>query len=243
MDGVSVELGARRRWPCTREDPNMLVLLFKGHFGRPRVDTQVSVYGRDKVLVATQNATYRLVAFWFGSDTHSVTFWLGQGGTQGHFSPNFLPLLPTTFTPLLLHHFRRPTGARGEVVVRVAASDRVENRGLEDRPRGRAPGKMVRFEGRISCWKLKNLTSTSVDVKFFKMELGDGKGVVVYPRLAAIDVAVNLTGTSQQADPLFGGARLGHAVSASWHGVSDVESVFVCACAEFYRTLRKAPSG
>ncbi|MQM18749.1 hypothetical protein Taro_051743 [Colocasia esculenta] len=65
--------------------------------------------------------------------------------------------------------------------------------------------------GRFSCWKPKNLTSTLVDVKFFRLELGgkipcrQDEMARVLPStlgLAAIDVAVNPTGRSQQADPL-----------------------------------------
>ncbi|MQL77162.1 hypothetical protein Taro_009562 [Colocasia esculenta] len=68
------------------------------------------------------------------------------GATGGLFFLTFLPLLPTTFTPLLLYFFWRPIGVRGEAVT------------------------------------ARVLPST----------LG----------LAAIDVALNLTGRSQQADPL-----------------------------------------
>ncbi|MQL79147.1 hypothetical protein Taro_011585 [Colocasia esculenta] len=57
---------------------------------------------------------------------------LEAGATRGPFSLNFLPLLPTTFTPFLLHSFRWPTGACGQVVVLVAATDRARNGGTHN---------------------------------------------------------------------------------------------------------------
>ncbi|MQL83960.1 hypothetical protein Taro_016455 [Colocasia esculenta] len=56
---------------------------------------------------------------------------LATGATRAPFFPSFLPLLPSNFTLVLLHHFRRPTGARGEVVVHVAVTDQARNDGLD----------------------------------------------------------------------------------------------------------------
>ncbi|MQL93529.1 hypothetical protein Taro_026171 [Colocasia esculenta] len=54
VDGAFVELGARRRWPCTREDPNKLALIFEVATGK------VSPSGGDSPWVAFSDRE------WFG---------------------------------------------------------------------------------------------------------------------------------------------------------------------------------
>ncbi|MQL70426.1 hypothetical protein Taro_002724 [Colocasia esculenta] len=71
------------------------------------------------------------------------------GATRGLFSLILPSLFPSSFTYVLLQHFRLLTGARGKVVMRVAVADRVGN----DRSDGGSCEKLlgVRRELRCSC--------------------------------------------------------------------------------------------
>ncbi|MQM08928.1 hypothetical protein Taro_041783 [Colocasia esculenta] len=83
-----------------------------------KIDSGVDLANTDTAIVDGTHVDVNLPGVFF------------YGVTRGPLFPPFLPLLPTTFTPLLLHLFWRSTGARGEVVVHVAAFDRARDRGF-----------------------------------------------------------------------------------------------------------------
>ncbi|MQM08264.1 hypothetical protein Taro_041120, partial [Colocasia esculenta] len=53
------------------------------------------------------------------------------GATRGLFSLILSSLFPSSFTYVLLQHFRLLTGARGKVVMRMAVADRAGNDGSD----------------------------------------------------------------------------------------------------------------
>ncbi|MQM09706.1 hypothetical protein Taro_042582 [Colocasia esculenta] len=89
------------------------------------------------------------------------------GVTRGFFFPHFLLSSSPTFPFVLLHYFRRSTGARGKAVVRVVAADQAGNDGLEGGIRGKLLG--------VQCKS-----------RFYR---GDA---AIYNQWTAIDAAANL---------------------------------------------------